>query len=231
MKKIKPLIMAHKGGDFFGKENSLQSVRKSLEYGAEIIELDVRKSSDDILFCYHGNFLEFLFPKLFFKKNFKDLEMNYSFISSLKDIANEIRDKGNLFLDIKDESILLDEIKNALKGIPLKEIYIAHRNENYLKKLGKFPENWKKVINMGYLFSTSRIKKLKEIGICAVELFPWNFSKKNISELKNNNIDVAIPRIFRTKANYSKNCILNQTLWITGFNLPKIIDYVKKHRN
>lgn len=231
MKKIKPLIMAHKGGDFFGEENSLKAVRKSLEYGAEIIELDVRKSADDILFCYHGNFLEFLFPKLFFKKNFKDLEMNHSSISNLKDIANEIGSKRYLFLDIKDESILLDEIKNTLKGIPLKEIYIAHRNENYLKGLGKFPENWKKVINMGYFFSTSKIKKLKEIGICAVELFPWNFNKKNILELRKNNIDVAIPRIFRTKTNYSKNCILNQTLWITGFNLPKIISYVKRYRD
>jgi len=61
---MKPLILTHRGGDCFATENSVEAVQQSLRYKPGIIELDVRKNSDGILYCFQGNLGEFLFPKI-----------------------------------------------------------------------------------------------------------------------------------------------------------------------
>jgi glycerophosphoryl diester phosphodiesterase len=54
--RVLPLIMAHKGGTAYGRENSLQAIRRSIEIMPDIIvEVDVRKSRDGVLYCHHGS--------------------------------------------------------------------------------------------------------------------------------------------------------------------------------
>ncbi|MCK4454568.1 glycerophosphodiester phosphodiesterase [Candidatus Parcubacteria bacterium] len=223
--------MAHKGGDCFGIENSLDVIKKSLKAGAEVIELDIRKSSDNILFCYHGNVLQFLIPQLFFKKKFENLKKKLPSISTLKENALAVGNKAILFLDVKDNSISKIDLLHTLKDIDINEVFVAHRSLNYLKKLNRLPKQWKKVINWGYNFSKSKINPLVEAGIYAIELFFWDFNKQNIDQLRSHGIDVAIPRVFISKQKYFKTCIKKGSLWITGYNLPGLIQEVRNERN
>lgn len=48
------LVMAHGHSSAQGRENSLDFVKNSLIYKPDIIELDLRKSADGVLFCFHG---------------------------------------------------------------------------------------------------------------------------------------------------------------------------------
>ncbi len=48
-----PLVIAHRGDASASLENSLESVHRALSYPVDMIELDVRKSLDDVLYVMH----------------------------------------------------------------------------------------------------------------------------------------------------------------------------------
>lgn len=230
MRKVKPLIMAHRGGDCFGIENSSSTIKKSLLAGAEIIELDVRKSSNNVLFCFHGNLLHCLIPKFFFNRKYEEIKKRFHSITTLTENALVVGKKAALFLDIKDDSISNEDLLNALRDVKVDSVYVAHRKLYYFRKLGQLPKQWKKIVNLGYSFSKSKINSLVEAEIHAIELFFWHFNKHNVDLLRNKGIDVAIPRMFISKRNYFIKCIQENVLWITGYNLPKLIKKVRKVR-
>ncbi len=156
---MKPFISAHRGGDCFATENSLGAVKQSLAYKPDIIELDVRKSEDGILYCFHGNFLEFLFPKIFLTGSFSLLRKKKPTLTTLKELAQVVGKKSILFLDIKDYSISFSEIKDVLIDIPTLEIWIAAQNIDYLRAFPS-PTSWKKVCNGGVLWLKPRFSEV-----------------------------------------------------------------------
>ncbi len=48
-----PLIIAHRGDSSHALENSTEAVRLSLSLPADMVEIDIRKSFDDVLFVMH----------------------------------------------------------------------------------------------------------------------------------------------------------------------------------
>ena len=51
-------IVAHRGASWLVKvENTLDSFEKAIEVGSDMVEFDVRKTSDDILVVYHDKHL------------------------------------------------------------------------------------------------------------------------------------------------------------------------------
>ncbi len=51
------LLISHRGGRGFGPENTLRALQKALEFGVEMVETDVRMSSDGVPVIHHGPFL------------------------------------------------------------------------------------------------------------------------------------------------------------------------------
>ena len=49
------LIIAHRGASAYEIENTLQSFQKAIELKADMIELDIRKTKDNILIAFHDN--------------------------------------------------------------------------------------------------------------------------------------------------------------------------------
>lgn len=48
-----PLVIAHRGDSSNALENSLESIRRALSHPVDMIELDIRKSRDNILYIMH----------------------------------------------------------------------------------------------------------------------------------------------------------------------------------
>ncbi len=216
----RPLIMAHRGGDCFGPENSLKAIRKSLDSACDIIEVDVRRSSDDILFCYHGNFLKFLFPRFFFRKTFLQLREKYPTLVSLEKIVKVIGDKKILFVDIKDISINPEELVTELHS--LKQVYIASRSLCFLSQFNLRPEKWKKVCNGGVFFLTSaNLQRIKRANLQAIELFWWHFNEKNKEYFSSRNVELALGWWLLPRRTYLKKSQQLSSLWICDHNLLK----------
>lgn len=49
----KPLIAAHRGASRAARENSLAAVERAIEFGADMVEIDVRRTRDGVLIAHH----------------------------------------------------------------------------------------------------------------------------------------------------------------------------------
>ncbi len=202
--------MAHRGGHCFATENSLEAISCSLKHQSDIIEVDVRKSTDGILYCYHGNYLEFIFPNFFFKKSFAELKKKYPTLATLQEVVKEVEEKALLFLDIKDKSITPEEF---LSIIPTeKEIVIACFDLNYLCNLKDLPTNCKKVCNGGILLTEEKKKKLIAAKVEGVELFFWSWNEKNRENLRKLGIGTTLAYWFLPSLVYLKKA--KDSLWV-----------------
>ena len=211
-----PLLFAHKGGEYFGKGNSTETIMKKLR-GADVIEVDVRKSKDHLLYCHHGTLLEYALPFLFFNKEFKEIQKKYM-APTVRDISSAMTPYGfkNLFLDIKDTSITLEELQDATPTFE-GSIYLGARSLDYLSSLGKLPRLWTKVCTVGP--RPLRPEKLAAAGIDIVELFFWEFTNSNISNLRENGIDVALCPMFMPESSYLMLC--KDSHWINTYDIPE----------
>ncbi len=54
----RPIVCAHRGASAYAPENTLASMRKAMELGAQMAELDVQQTADDRLVVFHDDFLE-----------------------------------------------------------------------------------------------------------------------------------------------------------------------------
>ena len=48
-----PLVIAHRGDSFNALENSLEAIHRALSYPVDMLELDIRRSRDDVLYVMH----------------------------------------------------------------------------------------------------------------------------------------------------------------------------------
>lgn len=48
------LIIGHRGAGRGSRENSLTSFDRAIDLGADMVEIDIRRSRDGVLYCWHG---------------------------------------------------------------------------------------------------------------------------------------------------------------------------------
>ncbi len=185
MKINDKIVLAHSG--FFSKEaenlyreNSIKvcSISTRKKY-VKIIELDVRKSKDGVLYCYHGNFIQYHFF-LKFPMNLIQLKKRYH-VDTLEDILKVITRNKIVCLDIKDKNITKEDIIKAVGNKQFKEIIIGNKSVRFLKRFDKMPKKFVKILNGNIFCNFYNLKKLKEDNFKYFEVvFPFQISKKNI---------------------------------------------------
>ena len=96
----RPLVrIAHGGGGSLAAPNSLEGIERSLSYGLEMIEIDVRCTSDGRLVLSHDDVVG---ATSIAESAFGDLRRTKPEIASLDDAMDLVGDKTTLNLDIKD---------------------------------------------------------------------------------------------------------------------------------
>lgn len=188
MNLINKTVLAHKG--YFNaesektyRENSKEvcAISGTIEY-IGIIELDIRKSADGVLYCYHGSLVEYYFY-LKFRKSFADIKNKYH-ADSLQDILDVIPDSKIVFLDIKDISITADDIWSVFKDRKFKEIIIGNKSISFLRKFNKLPNQFVKIVIGNIFCNFYDLKKLRDDRFRYFEaLFPFQISKSIISRV------------------------------------------------
>lgn len=201
MTSDRPLIMFHGNSRCYGKPNSSESVRRALAYHPDIIELDVRKNHDGILFCYHGG----LFA-LFTNPNNKGCE-------TLEKIVSHIPDTIIIFLDIKDTRITAADLRLITSRHP-HIFWIASRNLNYLSTLHQQLPNLTYIYNAAPLLFTRGITQLADKNIAACKIFWWQWSEHNYNFAKKHNIGLALHSWFIPRTLYFKRAYTIKSLWV-----------------
>jgi len=111
------LLITHRGGKGFGPENTLDSLRRALEFGVEMVETDVRMTSDRIPIIHHGPFFGL---HLLSNMTLSEIREHSAEVPTLKEYLELAGDKCRLNLEIKkcDPSVLLRALKETPTCFP-----------------------------------------------------------------------------------------------------------------
>ncbi len=138
------LCIGHRGTRTNFDENTIEAFKKAIEFGANYIELDVRKSKDNKLIILHDSSLDRtttgsgLIKNLVWAeiRNFKT-KNKCNKIPLLSEVLDKFNGKTKFMIDLKEQDIKDDvfDLVNA-KGL-LKEIVFSGRILNDLEELKK----------------------------------------------------------------------------------------------
>lgn len=215
---MKLSLLAHRGGEQFGKEHSPEVIYESLRRGYDLIELDVRKSRDGVLYCYHGNFLEFVMASLFLKKYSFDELVRRKKVHALGELVNIVGTRADIFLDVKEDEITRQDLLSIFRGKNYRNVYVARTSLSYLQGLGDLPKRWKKVQN-AELAMRPDVQRLKEAGVAVFEGFFWSATRENITLLKRNGMNYALATWFLPKGIY---CALSKKYTMEWIHAEKL---------
>lgn len=205
-------VMAHRGANGFGRENSVRAIRTAVATGATLIEFDIRKSADGVLYCYHGSLIEYLCP-WFLRGPFLRISKKRDAAACLTDMAEAAAEDAALFLDIKDHGITARELANAVPP-RTRPIFVAAQSITYLHRLGPLPAGWFKIANIGQAFVRPQIARLVAAGIVAVELLPWSATGRLTGRLARFGIRVALARWGLPRSLYLRWSLALNALWV-----------------
>lgn len=186
----KPLKMAWRGGFAHGKENTREVVVNSAKYNPDIIELDLRKSRDNVIFCYHGNSILAHFLKYL---KFSTISKILS-VETLEQILEVIIDKDVvIYCDIKQKDISAEDFNRIFNKFDFNKIWIATYSMKYLGNLRKvLDERFDFIYNFGFFRFGKGLKMAQKTGVKAIQMFFWQCKKNNLQEVEREGLEYIV---------------------------------------
>lgn len=126
----RPLVIAHRGASAYKFENSISAFRKAIEMKADMIEIDLHKTKDNVLVVSHDNNLKRITGK---NVNVSDLALkqlkklklrNREKIPTFQKVINLTKGKCGLYCELKVMGAE-DLFVNAIKDNNLEKSVIA----------------------------------------------------------------------------------------------------------
>ena len=205
------IVLAHMG--YFDsesrnhyRENSIDvcQISSTKDY-ISIIEVDVRKSKDGILYCYHGTLPQYWFG-LIFPHTFSQIKNKYG-VNTLEEVLSVITEDKMIVLDIKSKSITKADILNALKGKKYKKIILGNTSlfsVSFLERFDNMPEQYVKVMNGNIFCNFYNLQKLKDKNYKYFEVvFPFQVNRVIMKNASENGMEFRCAGLFfRTKESY-----------------------------
>jgi len=198
------IVFAHKGyfnreSHSFYKESSVElySISTQKEY-IGILDADVRKSKDGVLYCYHGTFWEHFFT-LKFPKNFSVIKEKYG-VNTLAEVLEVITEDKSICIEIKDQSITREDLINAFQGKKFKQVLIAHMSASFLRRFSDMPAEFVKFLITNPFCNFYDMQKLKKDGFKYIEvMFLFQATKSLIKKVEDNGMIFSLPGLFFIK--------------------------------
>lgn len=192
-------VVVHRGANFLAPENTLPSARAALKYGAEWIELDVRKSKDGVLYNLHDETLdrttdghgpihlvtsseiERLDAGSWFGPAFRGLK-----VPRIETMLDSLKGKANVFFDVKKGTPVADLVKLVrAKGFEKNSFF-------WFADAKMIPEFVKLAPEMKIKVNASDIEGIKKWqAVCRpsyVEIEPENITKNLVNYCHKNGI-------------------------------------------
>ncbi len=114
------LIIGHRGAPKDARENTIESFRKALISGADMIEFDVRRTKDNVLIAYHDQMIQGHFVKELTFGGISQRAKNLGFdIPTVEEVLKWARGKIRLDVELKEEGYEKESVEllhNYLDG-------------------------------------------------------------------------------------------------------------------
>jgi glycerophosphoryl diester phosphodiesterase len=186
------LKVGHRGARAYEMENTLQSFQRSIELGANAIEMDVRRSKDGNLVIIHDKNLKRVFGK--------DAPVNQSTLNELEKLSGDkipTLEEALEFVDKKVEKILLElkEVGYEKRILELigkkrlkKRVIIISFHEQAVANIRQLDSK----IETGLVYSRYRNPVHAALGLNAQYLVPFYrfIHTKNVADAHKNRLKV-----------------------------------------
>ena len=151
------LIIAHRGDSSQAVENTLDSFRKAIELGADMIELDVRKTKDDILVVHHSRNIRGKRIRKLNWENIKKINGRRNFeIPTLEDVIKIAKGKIRVDIELKEEGYEGQVLKVLGKYFCYEEFIITSFSRHSLAEIKKsYPK-----VNVGLLLGVRKPRRI-----------------------------------------------------------------------
>jgi len=108
------------------RENTLEAYRQAIEVGADAIELDVRKTKDDVLVLFHDELIGFSpINQLTYEEiNYVAGDLGFQ-VPTLVEVLKLVRGKIQLDVELKEKDYEADVINLLLKYLTIKEFIVT----------------------------------------------------------------------------------------------------------
>jgi len=122
----KVIIIAHRGAvTETTRGNTLEAFKRAVEFGAEMVEMDVRRTKDNVFVTHHENSINNVFIKNITYKTAKDLAHKNGYeLPKLENILKEITGEVKFDFELKEEGYESEFIDFLYKKIPDNKQYI-----------------------------------------------------------------------------------------------------------
>lgn len=170
------LITAHRGAQNPAIENTLEAFFAALSLGADLIEFDVRKSKDGVLFVIHDSSIGKLKT---YSSNFSDLkneaEAKGFYLPTLEEVLTSLGGKIKLEVEIKEQGYENEILVKLLEHLKTKDFRIISFSHKSLKRIKKLNKN----VELGLIVGTRGTELFKIIGIALNFLKDFNVLNLN----------------------------------------------------
>lgn len=170
----RPLVVAHRGGSPTDVENSLASFQHALAIGADLIECDLRLSSDGSIVLYHDERIDGVKVS---SLTVRELQMRVPTLVTLDDLLMLTAGQGvtsRLVLDLKERGIdralisILERRPDIVRNVLVSTVHTAS-----LRRLStRFPE-LRLALSRGHLIAWLPVPRIRRIVARALRrVFP-----------------------------------------------------------
>jgi len=167
------LIIAHRGASAYAHENTLEAFRIAIEMNADMIETDVRKTSDGVMVLHHDDHIEnkLIRELTFIEASGAALDRGY-ILPTLEETLQFVLGKIKLDLELKEEGYELEVAEVAAKYLVPEDFILTSFSESSVMTIKEHhPE-----ITCGLLMNLS-FRKRPRLSVESV-LFPLRRKKR-----------------------------------------------------
>lgn len=130
----KKLIIAHRGASACTRENTLDAFKKAINFGADMIEFDVRRTRDNILIAYHDEHIHGEMVKELTYEAAGEVAGRRGFnIPTVEDVLENTRGKIKLLVELKEEGYEKEVVEVLLRNFKDGDLIIASFNAPSLR--------------------------------------------------------------------------------------------------
>lgn len=218
----RPMILAHMGGSAHGPENSRAAITACLKFHPDILEVDVRKSRDGVLFCRHGSVpLGIVFWTLFPALPFSLIRKMLPQVSTLEEIAAMIPENSMLYIDTKDSSINGEDLRRALTHCKGRAIWIAAYSVQHLANIrSELGNNYIFVLNRPTFFLNHALATCENI-VDIFQVFIWDYNPATLHKIAGAGYGYHLSRWLITPRKKHEWQLKSNDLWLTYDSLER----------
>jgi hypothetical protein len=211
-------------------DHSVSHLIKNLSLNPDMVELDIRKSADGIIFCHHGSvpFGALYAQTVFGRSSFQSVLQRFPEIKTVDKMLSIIPDSVMIMLDVKQKNITPEDTAKIVNDYPRKQFWINAPTLRRLKSVRRKIGN-KCLYTTGYplLFHFTSYRKI--VGwVDVVPLFFWQTNPWFLNKLKSVGVDYSIARWFISQKQREEIGHKIDSAWIYYRDVPSEEKYRKK---